>query len=61
MKTIKHNAPTLDFKEFIPFIRIVYADNHAAVCMTNGSKTPKAANDNRQPTKQPPCAAVMAA
>ncbi|WP_135080553.1 hypothetical protein [Terasakiella sp. SH-1] len=43
------------------FAGVKQGDTRSVTRITTSRHIPKAANDNRQPTKQPPCAVAMAA
>lgn len=61
MKYGKHNVHTLNVKTHKSFTGVKQGSTLTVTRITTSRHIPKAANDNRQPTKQPPCAAAMAA
>lgn len=61
MKKGTHNVYTLNVKKHKSFAGVKQASTRAVTRISTSLHIPKAANDNRQPTKQPPCVAAMAA
>ncbi|GGF73555.1 hypothetical protein GCM10011332_29500 [Terasakiella brassicae] len=61
MKYGMRNVYTLNVKNHKSFAGVKHSSTRTVTRITTSRHIPKAANDNRQPTKQPPCAAAMAA